>query len=63
MTTTKNYYKTSDIRIAKDSQGFYEATHRYQGNLYDYTPFNSRTEARRYAVEALREKQQEAINN
>ena len=57
MNEDKKYFKTSDIRISKDSLGFYDASHKFQGRLYDWVPFPSRTEARREAVKLLREKQ------
>lgn len=54
-----NRYKTSDIRIHKDSVGAYEAHHLYQGTLIDWDFFNSRKEARAAAVEVLKEKKLE----
>ena len=48
-----NTFKTSDIKISKDSQDYYTATHSYQGLLIDSTYFESRTEARRAAVNEL----------
>ena len=50
-----NEYKTSDIRITKDSGGYYSAEHRYQGSLYDCCIFNDRNEARRAAVNDLKD--------
>lgn len=52
---TINRYRTSDIKIHKDSQGCYECTHRYQGTLIDFNFYDSRAEARRAAVEVLME--------
>jgi hypothetical protein len=57
MNESKKYFKTSDIRISKDSVGFYEASHKFQGHLYEGVSFASRTDARREAVRLLREKQ------
>jgi hypothetical protein len=50
---TMNEYKTSDIRISKDSAGYYNASHKHQGSLYEMCYFNDRNEARRAAVEDL----------
>jgi len=48
-----NTFKTSEIKISKDSQDYYTATHPFHGVLVDSTYFASRTEARREAVENL----------
>lgn len=53
-----NYWKTSDIRISKDSQGMYEASHKYQGYLLDWSYFDSRTECRREAVQQLKDRKE-----
>tara|TARA_R110002167_G_scaffold288743_2_gene493769 strand:+ start:268 stop:486 length:219 start_codon:yes stop_codon:yes gene_type:complete len=53
MTTTENQFKTSDIRLRKDSQGYYYAEHKNQGQLYDFCYFFNRKDARRAAVEEL----------
>ena len=53
MKTTINEFKTSDIRLNKDSQDCYEASHKHQGYLYEGCYFTTRTEARRAAVEEL----------
>ena len=50
---TMSEYKTSDIRISKDSAGYYNASHKHQGSLYEMCYFNDRNEARRAAVEDL----------
>lgn len=55
-----NRYKTSDIRIHKDSVGGYEVSHRYQGTLIDWDFFNSRQEARRAGVEILKQMKEDA---
>ena len=60
---TKNDYKTSDIRISKDSAGLYDASHKFQGYLYEGAIFASRTEARREAVRLLRAKQDGSYYN
>ena len=52
---TSNEFRTSDIRLSKDSQGMYEASHKAQGYLYDWSYFDNRTEARRAAVDALKD--------
>ena len=57
MNESKKYFKTSDIRMSKDCVGFYEASHKFQGYLYEGVSFSSRTDARREAVRLLREKQ------
>ena len=49
-----NRYRTADIRLTKDSQGFYDARHLYQGVLYEWVYFSTRAEARRAAVEELK---------
>ena len=54
---SKKQFKTCDIRISKDCAGFYEASHKFQGYLYEGVSFSSRTDARREAVRLLREKQ------
>jgi len=56
-----NTYKTSDIRISKDSVGNYTATHLYQGILIDCDYFSNRNEARKAAVEVLKEKEEEEL--
>ena len=53
-----NTFKTSDLKISKDSQGMYEASHIYQGYIYDWSYFDSRAEARRAAVEVLKDMKQ-----
>ena len=55
MNTNRNYFKTLDIKISKDSVGCYTAEHRFQGTLIDGNFYNSRAECRREAVEVLRE--------
>ena len=50
MTTKSNTFRTSDIKISKDSQDYYTATHPHHGTLIDSSYFPSRTEARREAV-------------
>ena len=57
--TKQNYWKTSDIKISKDSAGCYTATHKYAGTLIDGNFYDSRAECRRDAVEELNEKQRE----
>ena len=51
----ENRFKTSDIKLHKDSQSVYEATHKYQGTLYESEFFETRAEARREAVNVLME--------
>ena len=50
-----NRWKTSDIKIYKDSAGYFEAVHKFAGRLIDWEYFESRTECRRAAVEVLKE--------
>lgn len=50
-----NRYLTSEIKLHKDSQGNYEATHKRQGTLFESEYFDTRTEARREAVRLLKE--------
>ena len=50
-----NRYKTSDMKIHKDSQGCYSVDHKFQGTLIDGHYFSSRTECRRAAAGALKE--------
>ena len=57
-TKPENLFKTSDISIHKDSVGAFTATHKKQGLLIDSDFFDTRQEARKAAVEALREKQE-----
>tara|TARA_R110000824_G_C15036940_1_gene659977 strand:+ start:217 stop:426 length:210 start_codon:yes stop_codon:yes gene_type:complete len=52
---TTNEYKTSDIKLTKDSQGYFTADHKNQGELYEHCYFGTRAEARRAAVEELNE--------
>lgn len=58
MTTTTNYWKTSDIKIHKDSAGYFEAVHKHAGRLIDWEYFENRTECRRAAVAVLKEKKE-----
>jgi hypothetical protein len=55
-----NYWKTTDIRISKDSVGFYTATHKYAGVLIDGCFYNNRTECRKEAVDILKQLKSEA---
>ena len=50
-----NKFLTSDIKLHKDSQGNYEAKHKYQGYLYECEYFDTRAEARNEAVIILKE--------
>lgn len=54
-----NCWKTSDIKICKDSQGYYSAHHTYAGLLFETEYYPDRNSARRQAVGVLREKQAE----
>jgi len=51
----KNKWRTADIKIFKDSAGVFDAEHKYAGYLYEALFFETRAEARRFAVEVLRE--------
>ena len=62
MKTSINSWKTSDIKLSKDSAGYWSATHKFQGLLIDGHPFfefegmhNERTLVRREAVKILKE--------
>lgn len=56
-----NYWKTSDIKVRKDTCGFYTAEHKYQGLLIDSHPFfNSHNDCRREAVKILKDKRAQA---
>mgnify|MGYP001224710804 CR=1 FL=1 len=57
----KYQWKTKDIKISKDSVGFFTATHPWGGTLIDSHCFQDRNEARRAAVEVLREKEDSDI--
>lgn len=57
--TKVNRFKTSDIKLHKDSQGEYTARHGYQGYLYENSYFETRTEARQEAVRLLKELKEE----
>lgn len=61
ITTTMNYFKTSDIRISKDSVGCYTATHKYQGVLIDSNFYNDRNDCRRDAVSVLKEMKESQV--
>ena len=57
-----NKFLTRDIRITKDSHGFYTASHKHQGILIDGNAYwgwdkENRKQCRRDAVKALRSKQ------
>jgi len=54
----RNMWLTSDIRISKDSVGYYYAEHKFQGVLYECCIFEDRSEARRAAVIDLRNKKE-----
>tara|TARA_B110000093_G_scaffold103674_1_gene111424 strand:- start:1145 stop:1327 length:183 start_codon:yes stop_codon:yes gene_type:complete len=51
-----NYWKTSDIKITKDSVGYFDATHKYAGSLIETGFYEDRNECRRDAVKILMEK-------
>ena len=53
--TNYNYWKTSDIKISTDSGGYITAEHKYAGTLFECSYYTSRAEARRDAVEILKE--------
>jgi hypothetical protein len=57
--TKTNYWKTSDIKIIKDSIGCYTANHKYAGMLIDGSFYSDRNKCRRDAVEVLKEKKEE----
>lgn len=53
-TKPRNEFLTSEIRLQKDSQGYFTASHKSQGFLFDWTYFETRADARRAAVEELK---------
>jgi len=50
---SSNRYLTSDIKIYRDSSGFFTAEHMCQGILVDSTYHATRAECRRKAVSIL----------
>lgn len=50
-----NRYKTSDMKISKDSQGCYSVTHKFQGTLIDGNYYSSRTECQQDAANTLKD--------
>ena len=54
----ENKFKTSDIKINKDSYGYFTCKHKYQGTLIDGNFYETRIEARKEAVEVLKEKKE-----
>ncbi len=50
-----NYWKTSDIKITKDSIGYFDADHKWAGSLIQTGFYENRNECRRDAVEVLKE--------
>jgi hypothetical protein len=54
-----NVWKTADIRITKDSAGFYWAEHKFAGTLIESGMYEDRNECRRDAVEELMERKEE----
>lgn len=50
-----NIWKTSDIRVTKDREGFFDATHKYQGALIVSGYYPDHAAARRAAVVELKE--------
>lgn len=54
-TQTRNYWKTSDIKVTTDPDGCFSATHRWQGDLVVSMIYKDRNEARREAVKTLKE--------
>jgi len=57
-TQATNYWKTSDIKISKDSVGCYTAEHKFAGTLIDGNFYDSRTECRRDAVQELKDRKE-----
>lgn len=58
--TTRNEFKTSDISITKDREGFFDASHKYQGDLIVTGYYADRAECRREAVRILKEMKEQA---
>ena len=57
----KSHWRAADIRLRRDSQGYFEATHPHAGALFESDYFETRAQARSEAVRILRQKQQENI--
>ena len=55
----ENHWKTSDIKLRKDSLGYYDAEHTHAGLLFETEYYPDRNSARRAAVKALKEKKGE----
>ena len=51
----RNEFKTSDIKVSRDADGCYSATHKYQGDLVVSMIYDSQMETRREAIEVLKE--------
>ena len=58
-----NFWKTSDIKITKDREGFFDATHKHAGDLIVTGNFESRKECRQEAVRNLKELKEEYYSN
>ena len=54
-----NRFRASDIKLSKDSQDYYTATHLYHRTLIDSVYFPSRKEAQAAAKEVLQELEME----
>jgi len=61
MTTKRNEFKTADIKISVDREGFFDASHKYQGDLIVTGYYASRKEARQDAVKILKEIKEQAL--
>jgi hypothetical protein len=59
-TAKHNEFKTSDISITKDREGFFNACHKYQGDLIVTGYYSDRAECRRDAVRILQEMKEQA---
>jgi hypothetical protein len=56
-------YKTSDIRIIKDSAGYYWAAHKFVGTLIESGMYEDRNECRQDAVAELMERKEEDLSH
>lgn len=55
----RNTWLTKDIKLSVGAKDCYDAEHKHAGYLFEMVYFESRKEARRYAVEMLKEKQEQ----
>jgi hypothetical protein len=58
--TAASLWKTSDIKVSKDREGFFDASHKFQGDLLVSAYCADRAAARREAVAILKEMKEQA---